>query len=153
MHVELEKKPMLKGIDFVGVSVVYFCHDGNGKFVMHKRGKQSRDEHGRWDIGAGGVEVGDTVEETLRKEIKEEYGADVLQFEFIGFRDVHREHDGTKTHWIALDYKVLVDPSQVKNGEPHKFDEIRWFTAADTPAPNECHSQLPYFLEKYKSVL
>lgn len=65
---------------------------------------------------------------SLRKEIKEEYMADVLGYEFLGFRDVHREKEGVRTHWIALDFKVLVDREEVRIGEPEKFDEIGWFT-------------------------
>jgi len=29
----MEQK-LLKGIDYVGVAVSFFCHDGNGRFVM-----------------------------------------------------------------------------------------------------------------------
>ena len=141
------EKNFIKGVDYIGVSVVYFCHDGHGKFVMAKRSANARDERGRWDIGGGGVDFGDTVEHTLRKEIMEEYCADVLDFEFLGYRDVHREHDGAPTHWIALDFKVLVDPAKVKIGEPHKFDDIGWFTL-DT-LPENTHSQFPKFLELY----
>jgi 8-oxo-dGTP pyrophosphatase MutT (NUDIX family) len=145
---------MQKGIDFVGVSVVYFCHDGQGKFVMHKRSNQARDEHGKWDIGAGGLEVEDSIEQTLKKEIEEEYATEVRSYEFLGIRDVFRQNpDGSRTHWVALDHKVLVDPAKVKNGEPHKFDEVKWFTWSDLPAENELHSQLPIFLEKYKNRL
>ena len=57
-------------------------------------------------------------------------------------------HDGKKTHWIALDFKVLVEASMVKNGEPHKFDEIGWFKMPEFPAP--LHSQFPNFLALYK---
>lgn len=69
---------LIKGVDYTGVSVVFFCHDGKGKFLMAKRSVNTRDEHGRYDIGAGGVEFGHTIEETLRKEIKEEYCTDIL---------------------------------------------------------------------------
>ncbi len=141
----------IKGVDFTGVSVVYFCHDGHGNFVMAKRSKNARDENGRWDIGAGGVEFGQTIEETLRKEIKEEYCTDVLAYEFLGYRDMHREHEGKKTHWISLDFKVRVDPSKVKIGEPHKFDDIRWFTLDSIP--ENIHSQLPDFLRLHRSKL
>jgi 8-oxo-dGTP pyrophosphatase MutT (NUDIX family) len=147
-----------KGVDFTGVSVIYLCHDGQGKFVMAKRSNKSRDEFGRWDCGGGGLEFGDTIEETLRREIKEEYDADVLGFEFLGFRDVHRlappaagEHEGLKTHWVALDFKVLVDPKQVKINEPHKFDDLGWFDLNSLPSP--MHSQHEYFFEKYKDKL
>ncbi len=151
MNVELRMKGCEKGVDFVGVSVVYFCHDGKGNFVMQKRGKNARDEHGRWDIGAGGLEVGDSVEETLRKEIMEEYCTEVLDFEFLGMRDVFREHNGQKNHWVMLDFKVLVNSEKVSNGEPHKFDEIGWFNFKTMPQPQ--HSQLPIFWEKYKGRL
>jgi ADP-ribose pyrophosphatase YjhB (NUDIX family) len=139
-----------KGIDFVGISVVYFCHDGKGNFVMAKRSQNCRDEQGMWDIGAGGLEYGDTAEETLRKEIKEEYCADVLGFEFMGYRDVCREQNGQVTYWLALDFKVLVNPAQVKIGEPHKFDQIKWWTLNNLPPDEQIHSQLPFYLKKYR---
>ena len=120
---------------------------------MAKRSQNARDEQGRWDIGAGGLEYEDSVEDTLRKEIKEEYCADVLKFEFIGYRDVFRNHQGNKTHWVALDFKVLVNPDRVKIGEPHKFDEIKWFSLNNLPKDSQMHSQLPFFLEKYKGKL
>jgi ADP-ribose pyrophosphatase YjhB (NUDIX family) len=137
-----------KGIDFTGVSVVYLCHDGKGKFVMAKRSANARDEQGCWDCGGGGLEFNETVEQQLRTEIKEEYDADVLDFEFLGYRDVHRQHGKLPTHWIALDFKVLVDPKQVKINEPHKFDDIGWFDLNDLPSP--MHSQHEYFFQKYR---
>ena len=142
---------MKKGFDFVGVCVVFFCHDGKGNVLMAKRSQNARDEQGRWDIGGGGVEFGETVEQILRNEIKEEYNADVISFEFLGFRDVHRTHGGKSTHWIALDFKVLVDPNGVKINEPHKFDELGWFKLENLPKPN--HSQFRTFLEKYREKL
>ena len=143
---------MQRGIDYLGLTVVYFCHDGKGNFLMNKRGKNCRDEQGRWDQGGGGVEFGQTIEETLGREIKEEYGTDVIEYEFLGFRDMHRElSNGQKTHWVALDFKVLVDRGKVKNGEPDKFDAVEWFTLDTLPSP--LHSQTPYFLEKYREKL
>lgn len=73
---------------------------------MAKRKDSARDEYGVWGIGGGALEFGDSVDETLRREIREEYGTDVLDSEFLGFRDVHRSHGGKNTHWIALDFKV-----------------------------------------------
>ncbi|MEX0673000.1 MAG: NUDIX domain-containing protein [Candidatus Paceibacterota bacterium] len=142
---------MQKGIDYPGITVVFFCHDGQGNYVLAKRGKNCRDEHGCWDPGGGGVEHGETIEGTLRKEIAEEYCTDVLDHEFLGYRDVHRDHEGAKTHWIALDFKVLVDKDKVANGEPHKFDAIEWFRVDALPEP--MHSQPPAFFEKYKDKL
>lgn len=82
-----------------------------------------------------------------KKEIKEEYCAEVLNYEFLGYRDVFRSQNGAKTHWLALDFKVLVNRELVANGEPHKFDEIKWFTLDNLL--NNLHSQLPVFFQKY----
>ena len=139
---------MKRGEDYIGIAVVYLCHDGKSNFLLNKRSVNCRDEHGRWDCGGGGLEFGDTVENTLRKEIKEEYCTDVISFEFLGYRDVHRNNAGKPTHWISLDFKVLVDPAKVANGEPHKFDEIGWFKRDQFPTP--LHSQLPKLLEMNK---
>jgi 8-oxo-dGTP pyrophosphatase MutT (NUDIX family) len=142
---------MTQGVDYPGITIVYFCHDGNGNFIMAKRSKQSRDEHGKWDIGAGGLDFGYTVEDTLRKEIREEYCTDVVSYSFLGYRDVHRVHEGKPTHWVTLDFNVLIDPSKVSNGEPHKFEEVKMFTFETMPQP--IHSQLPKFLRLYQSKL
>jgi 8-oxo-dGTP pyrophosphatase MutT (NUDIX family) len=142
---------MRKGVDYIGNTVVFACHDGHGNYLLSKRSDKCRDEHGTWDPGGGGVELHDTIEQTLRKEVSEEYCADVLDFEFLGYRSVHRIHNGEPTHWISLDFKVLVDPGQVRNGEPHKLDDIRWFRLDALPKP--LHSQYPHFLEKYKERL
>jgi len=142
---------MQKGVDFIGVTVIYFCHDGKGNVLLSKRGQNSRDEQGTWDPGGGGVEFEDTVIDTLKKEIMEEYCTDVLEYEFLGYRDVHRENNGKKTHWIAIDFKVLVDKNKVKNGEPHKLDEVKWFSLNSLPSP--MHSQWNKFIEAYKNKL
>ena len=145
---------MKQGTDFIGVSVVYFCHDGKGNVVMAQRSQNARDEKGRWDIGGGAMEFSETVDSALKKEIFEEYNCEVKSYEFLGFREVHREHEGNKTHWIALDFKVLVDATNLKTNEPHKFDAVKLFSYKDMIREHsKIHSQLPEFLEKYKDKL
>lgn len=142
---------MKKGIDYIGVTASYLAHDGNGKYVMTLRGANCRDEQGTWDFGGGGVDMGDSVEETIIKEVKEELDADVLEMEFLGYRDLFREHEGEKTHWVSFQFLVRVDPGQVKNNEPHKFDDVRWVTLDNLPEP--LHSTAIPMLEKFKNKL
>jgi 8-oxo-dGTP pyrophosphatase MutT (NUDIX family) len=142
---------MNKGTDCIGITVVYFCHNGKGKVIMGKRNANTRDEHGRWDIGGGGLEFGEKVDETLVREIKEEYCTNVIDHEFLGYRDVHRIHNGQPTHWIALDFAVLVEEEPVAIGEPHKFDAVEWFDIDNLPS--ETHSQFPTFYELYSDKL
>ncbi|KKQ29850.1 MAG: hypothetical protein A3H17_01640 [Candidatus Levybacteria bacterium RIFCSPLOWO2_12_FULL_37_14] len=143
---------MEKGIDYVAVGVVFFCHDGKGNVLLNKRSKKSRDEYDTWDPGGGSIEIKETITDTLKREIKEEYCTDIIKSEFLGFRDVHRiDEGGNKTHWIVLDFKVLVDRKKVKNGIPQKHQEIGWFKFGSFPKP--LHSQFPLFLQKYKGKL
>ncbi len=142
---------MKKGEDYIGVTVSFLCHDGKGRVLLSKRGVNARDEHGRWDCGGGGVELDDTVEHTLRKEIQEEYLTAVLDATFLGFRDVFREQNGRKTHWLSLDYLALVDAEKWGNGEPHKLDDVQWFPFSELPEP--MHSQWPLFLKQYRERL
>lgn len=133
------------------VGVVFFCHDGAGNVLMSFRSKGAKDENGCWDIGGGGVEHGESVEEALAREIREEYSTEILRQEFLGFRNVVRGEGDKETHWVTLDFKVHVDRQKVRNGEPNKFDSVEWFTTEHLPTP--LHSQLPIFLEKYKEQL
>lgn len=142
---------MKKGMDYTGVTVVFLCHDGEGNVLLSKRTTECRDEHGCWDPGGGALDFGEGVVETLKRELAEEYCTDVIDYEFLGYREVHREMEGRKNHWIALDFKVLIDRDKVRNGEPHKFEELRWFTLDNLPSP--LHSQFPAFLEQHKDKL
>jgi 8-oxo-dGTP diphosphatase len=143
---------MERGVDFVGISAVTMCHDGQGNYLLGQRSDKCRDEHFRWDlIGSGGVEVGELLEEAVRREVIEECGAAVKELEFLGYREVHREHEGEKTHWISFDFKVEVERSEVENKEPDKCVELGWFTIDKFPEP--MHSQYPIFFEKYKEKL
>ncbi len=128
-----------RGIDYIGVSVCAIVHDGHGKILMMKRGAKARDEHGRWDIMGGSMEFGELIEETLRRELYEELRTKPLRIQFLTAYEAHRQHKSDKTHWIALLHGVEVDPKTIMLGEPDKFDEIGWFTAATLPSP--LHSQ------------
>ena len=140
-----------RGKDFIGVNCVFFCHDGNGKVLLHKRSQGCRDEHGTWDCGAGAMEFGESFEEVVRREVKEEYLVDPLDVTYIGSRNVLREHDGSKTHWIANVHLVHVNPEDVAIGEPHKMEEIGWFSLDQFPEP--LHSALHHDIEMIMPLL
>ena len=138
---------MRKGIDHVGVGVIFFCHDGKGNVLLAKRTEHCRDEHGRWDPGGGGLEFGEKLQDALHREIKEEYGTDIIKAEFLGFREAFRDHQGQKTHWISFDFKVHIDREKVINLESKKHEGLGWFRLDNLPKP--MHSQWPSFLKLY----
>jgi ADP-ribose pyrophosphatase YjhB (NUDIX family) len=142
---------MIKGIDFTGITVSFYCHDGQGNYVFHKRSDTCRDEHGRWDCGGGGLKFGERLIDAVHREVEEEYGTNPKEVEFLGTDEIHREHDGKPTHWISFRYRVLVDREKVINNEPDKHSDLGWFTLDTVPTPR--HSQLDGELEKYKEFL
>lgn len=145
------KHDLIKGIDFIGVTCSFICHNGKGKILLHKRSKNCRDEHGAWDIGGGAHEFGDTIEQTILREIREEYGTTAFNLKFIKVFDALRElADGTPTHWVGVCYAAQVDPEKAKNNEPHKIDEIGWFTFNSLPSP--LHSQAMHELESARTL-
>lgn len=137
-----------RGIDHIGLTCVFFCYDGKGNLLMHKRSKNCRDERGKWDCGSGSMEFGETFKETARREIKEEYCVQAENLRFCGVTNVVRGNGKEKAHWVALIFASKVDPRKVKIGEPHKMEEIGWFKVNKLPKP--LHSMLKKHLETVK---
>lgn len=142
---------MQKGIDYTGITVLYMCHDGQGNFLLNKRSTNCRDEHGAWDFGGGGLDFGESVDGALKKELTEEYCVEPKSIEFLGYLDLFREINGVKTHWLGLGFLIEVDREKVRNGEPHKFEELGWFRLDNLPKP--AHSMQHLLLENFKDKL
>lgn len=139
---------MKKGIDYIGVTVCFYCHDGKGNLLLQKRSKNCRDEQGRWDCGGGSMKFGETFEETVLREIREEYCSTPKQMDFAGVSNVVRSDGQTKSHWVALIFTVLLDPIEVKLGDADKMEKIGWFHIDSLPAP--LHSMYLTHLEYAK---
>jgi len=142
---------MKKGIDYTGVAVVFYCHDGNDSYVMNKRNNKCRDEKGVWDFGGGALDVGEGLDDCVKREVSEEYGTRPMNLEFLGFSEEFRKHENMPTHWIIFWYKVLVNRDEVINNEPEKHDEIGWFTLDNLPNP--LFPKLKEDLKRYKDKL
>jgi 8-oxo-dGTP diphosphatase len=143
-----QKIDLRRGVDYIGVTCVFFCHDGNGKLLMNKRSNKCRDEIGRWDVGGGSMEFGEAFEEAVKREIKEEYGSEPIDLKLVGPHNSIRKNGDTLTHWVAIVFVAQLEPSQVKIGDPEKMDEIGWFSLDNLPDP--LHSEVGHFLENVK---
>ena len=141
-----------KGKSFPGISTAFIYHDGKGNILLAKRSENARDENGRWDAGGGGLKFGQSIEENLLREIKEEYNFTPKSIEFLGYSDAFRTgSDGVPTHWLALYFAALVDPDEFNINEPDMVSDAGWFTLDTLPKP--MHSMFPAFMEKHGDAL
>lgn len=139
-----------RGVDFIGVTCVFYCHDGKGNILLHKRSDKCRDEKGRWDCGGGSLKVGEDPAEAVAREIKEEYCVEADDIQLVTVTNVLRtRRDGVQTHWIALLHTAKVDPDKVKIGEPTEMDDIGWFAPDKFPDP--MHSCAPDHFGKVRN--
>ncbi len=126
---------MIAGIDYIGITTPFYCNDGRGNFLLHKRSKNCRDERGHWDPGGGQLEFGQTLKESVLREVKEEYGCQGKIQEALPAHSILRKDNRKITHWVAAPFFVLVDKKFVKINEPDKIDEIGWFKLNNLPRP------------------
>jgi len=136
------------GVDYIGISTPFYCNDGKGNFLLHKRSRNCRDEHGRWNPGSGQLEFGLTPEENVLKEVREEYGVKGIIQERLPAHSIFRIHDKKKTHWLVVPFLILVDPKKVKVNDPEKISEIGWFRLDRLPKP--LHTGFQFTLTHYR---
>ncbi len=126
---------MKPGVDYIGISTPFYCHDGENNFLLHKRSQQCRDEVGKWDPGSGQLEFGLTPEENVLKEVTEEYGCQGKILEKLPAHSIFRMHNNQPTHWLAIPFFILVNREEVKINDPLKIDEIGWWRLDKLPQP------------------
>lgn len=130
---------MKTGIDYIGVSTSFYCSDGKGKWLLHKRSEKCRDEKGAWDSGAGKLEFGLTLEENVLKEIQEEYCCNaIIQEQLPAITLLRNSIDGIKTHWIVVPFILIIIDEDIKNvkiGDKEKMTELGWFSFNNLPSP------------------
>ena len=122
---------MKRGIDYIGVGVGAVIFNDEGKVFLAKRGREARNESGKWEFPGGGVEFGEWLEDALVREIKEEYG---FAIEVDALLDVvNHIIPGEKQHWVSPTFLCRYKDGTPRIREPHKCDEIGWFAVEEIP--------------------
>jgi len=95
-----------------------------GKILLEKRGKDPA--RGQWTIPGGVVEVGEHLEDAVRRETKEETGLDAESAILIDVVDqVHLDKENKiKYHYVIIDYIVKVKPGEPKASSD--AEELDW---------------------------
>ena len=85
----------------VGVGAV-LIHEG--KVLLIRRGKEPL--RGRWVVPGGTVEAGETLQEALVREVREETGLLVRPLEVVlVFDRIEREGAEVRYHYVIIDYR------------------------------------------------
>jgi len=97
--------------------------DGN-RILLNKRGKPPSE--GKWGLPGGAVEVGETVEEALIREIREETCVTVRPIRLITILDsIHRDDDGrVRYHYVLFEYLCEYVSGEVSPGSD--APDARW---------------------------
>ena len=137
---------MKKGIDFIGVGVGALIFNSEGKVFLARRGPKARNESGKWDFPGGGVEFGETVQDAVKREIKEEFEMDIEVKELLDVCNHIIKDEGQ--HWVSPSFIARHVSGEPKAVEPEKNSEIGWFPLEEVPQPLTITSQINY--ENYK---
>lgn len=103
------------------VGAVIFGDDD--RFLLLK----SHKFNGQYVIPGGHIELGETMEQALRREIREETGLSIRDVELVDIQEfIFDDIFWKKRHFIFLDYRCRTDDTEVVLNE--EAQEYRWVT-------------------------
>ncbi len=102
-----------------------------GKLFLAKRGKDVRNESGKWEFPGGSVEFNETLEHAIVREISEEFGFAIEVIELLDV--VNHILPEEKQHWVSPTFLCRLLTGEPNIMEPHKCDEFGWFELDSIP--------------------
>lgn len=123
---------MKSGEDYIGVGCGALIVNDQGEILLLKR--KSRNDIDSWCKPGGAVELNETSEAAVIREVKEELGVDIVITSFLGFMEHFPvSEEGKKQHWVASNFLAKIISGEPKNMEPEKCEEVRWFPISNLP--------------------
>ncbi|MEM5814332.1 MAG: NUDIX domain-containing protein [Candidatus Aenigmatarchaeota archaeon] len=98
----------------------------NGKFLLLKRGGRTKLYHGRWQFPEGGIKKGETPEQALARELREETGLRVERARRLGVRTSAIKYFGQKVWHFKRTFYAVKTTGKIKLSSKHS--EHGWFS-------------------------
>jgi len=110
----------------VGVGALVWRED---KILLVKRGKAPA--KGEWSLPGGAQELGESVEDTARREVREETSCEIGDLSILGvFDSIERDADGRVLyHFTLVDFEADWISGEPSPGEAE--DDARFFAPED----------------------
>lgn len=138
---------MKKGIDYIGVAAGAMIFNEDGKLFLAKRSQNCKNEKGHWETPGGSIKFGEKQAAAARREILEEFGAEIDIYEQFPAADHLIPLE--KQHWVATTFLARFRPGQTPRiMESEKCDAIGWFSLDELPEPLSIVTQLD--VEQYR---
>jgi len=122
---------MKRGIDYIGVGVGAILVDDEGRVFLARRGPRAKNERGLWEFPGGSVEFGEKLADALRREMREEYGVEIVVGELLDVVDHILPEEGQ--HWVSPTFICTIISGEPIIREPGKCTEIGWFNPNEIP--------------------
>lgn len=116
---------MRKGIDYIGVGIGAVIVNPEGKILLAKRGPKAKNEKGKWEFPGGSVEFGDTMKDTIIREMKEELGIEIELLDRLPVLDHILPEENQ--HWVTSGFIAKIKKGEPKILEKEKCSEIKWY--------------------------
>ncbi len=112
---------------------------GIGVMIQNEKGEAllglRRGSHGagEWSFPGGHLEFGEKIFETAEREVKEETGLDIGEFELISVADEMRYIKSDGKHYLNIGIKGKYNGGEPRVIEPDKCKEWRWVSLDNLP--------------------
>ncbi len=120
---------MIQGKDYIGVGCGAFIINDKGELLLQLRNKAPEKEY--WSIPGGRVELFETFEEAVKREVKEETGVEVEVISLLGICDHIIKNE--ERHWVSPSYLCKIIEGEPQILEPTKHLDIKWFSLDKLP--------------------